>query len=89
MSNAVDILCVGGPASGRLMCQPRPVPNNIEVFASGGGPTFYMYATQQWTNPVGGKKYWIAKRTVDTVSDSAIAALILAEGMPPSWDLNR
>ncbi|HEX8586206.1 MAG TPA: hypothetical protein VF680_17570 [Allosphingosinicella sp.] len=89
MSNAVDVLLVGGPKNGSMLCVPRPVVNiPVDAGQLQGDPE-YIYNVQAWTDPLSGKRYWIGTRENDPPpNDSVVTVLILVQQMPPSWDLN-
>ena len=73
MSNSVDILLVGGPKNGVIMCQPLPVPATIEHFAD------------DYTTMIHASVYRVAVYSEDDVED--VAGEIVSQGFKPSWDL--
>jgi hypothetical protein len=73
MSNAVDILVVGGPDDGLVLCQPRGVPATI------------VHKGVSYTHEIYDEQYHIAR--FDPEDDSNVADAITAKGMTPSWDL--
>jgi hypothetical protein len=90
MSNAVDVLCIGGPMNATLVCVPRPGPSLIEfpVATDETAEAVLTYTRRTWEDPVTGKKYHIAAREGDDVTDEQIIIEIVMHNMPPSWDLN-
>ncbi len=72
MSNMVDILVVGGPHDGVVLCQPRGVP---AVIVHEG--TSYVHATHE--------RVHVAR--FDPFDDSDVDAAVAASGLTPSWDL--
>lgn len=78
MSNAVDILLVGGAHDGVVVCQPRPVPATI------------TYKDVIYTSVVYNLIYRVAVvgvPDVAVVDVPAIVAAIAANGWQPCWDL--
>lgn len=73
MSNAVDILVVGGVDDGLVLCQPRPVPATIEH----KGVTYTIEIHDQ---------RYVARFDPEDASD-VDAALLEAGMVDPSWDL--
>jgi hypothetical protein len=73
MSNAVDILLVGGPSDGVVMCQPRPVPTTI------------THRDTEYTTLVHNQVYRVAYYSLDDVED--VPNAIVAAQFQPAWDL--
>lgn len=78
MTNAVDILLVGGPAHGRMVCARRPVSANIDALTSGG---IAVYKTEAFG------RYWIARAVDLGITDEEVEAAIAYVNLQPSWDL--
>jgi len=85
MSNAIDIMCVGGPANGRMVNIPKPAPTFID-FPVAGGITTYTRTT--WTHTLTGKLFHIATRAEDEVTDDDIVFEVTMGNFTPAWDLN-
>ncbi len=73
MSNTVDILLVGGPKNGLIVCQPLPVPTTI------------LLASDTYTTMIHASVYRVAVYSDDDVED--VAGEIVSQGFKPSWDL--
>ena len=88
MSNAVDILAVGGTHNGRQWCMQRAqMTTYIEAQAEGFG--IVRYIRQQWEHPDTLKLYHIATPEGETVTSEQILAEIESANFQPAWDLNR
>lgn len=87
MSNAVDVLLVGGVASGRQMCAMRPVVPEL-VWNDTNTMTAHIYEHTVFTSS-DGKKYHIALDGEDESSEAEIELLIDATGFQPGWDINE
>lgn len=85
MSNAVDVLLVGGVASGRQMCALRPVVPEL-VWNDTDTMTAHIYEHRVFTSS-DGKNYHVAVN--DDSSDFAIELLIDMLGFQPGWDINE
>jgi hypothetical protein len=84
MSNTIDVLCVGGPANGRVFNTPRV--GKLVTLVEGAGDV--TYTRQAWTDPLTGAKYHIATRVEDGVNDDQIVIEIVLALFNPAWDLN-
>jgi hypothetical protein len=75
MSNAVDILVVGGPHDGIVLCQPRPVPATI------------VHEGVTYTSTIHDDVYRVFRYDVEDGADvdAAIVAAPITYG--PAWDL--
>jgi hypothetical protein len=84
MTNAVDVLIVGGSANGTIVCMPLD-STRIELGAERYTPAPYTMED--------GKAYWIAypfsANPADIPSDATTVAAIQASPIKPAWDLNR
>jgi hypothetical protein len=88
MSNAIDILVVGGPANGKQICMQREHQVPLLGFvAEGVGEV--TYTRRKWLHPTTGKLYHIAARDEDAVTDEQIIVEITMANFGPAWDLNR
>lgn len=87
MTNAVDILLVGGDANGHLVCMNRlHATTYIDTIGTLGVVT---YSRIQWTHPTTGKLYWIAVEDAALPpTDAQVIAEIDAAKFNPAWDLN-
>lgn len=74
MSNMVDILVVGGPHDGVILCQPRGVPATI------------VHDDATYTSTVHNMVYRIFRFDVEDGAD--VDAAIAAAGLQPAWDLS-
>lgn len=88
MTNATDILVVGGPAHGNMWClnretnaQHKPIEMLLDPSMS------VVYQPIEWWHPINERWYWIAVRDEDDTTDIDIAAEIAASGFQPAWDL--
>jgi len=88
MSNTIDVLCVGGPANGRVVNMPRPGTTYIEfpLIVDGGGLATYTRRT--WEDELTGKLYHVATRDEDAVTDEQVIIEIVLALFNPAWDLN-
>ena len=87
MSNDVDVLLVGGAASGMVVCAPRPVGTFIDVPSSGGQTRYnhFAYSSEYFD----GKQFHIATPAGESVPDDlVITNAIIGCTFPPAWDLN-
>lgn len=85
MSNAVDVLLVGGVASGQQMCALRPVTPEL-VWNDTSTMTAHIYEHMVFTSS-DGKKYHVALN--DDSNEAEIELLIDATGFQPGWDINE
>lgn len=74
MTNAIDVLCVGGPLDGRMWCMPKP-------------QALGEYVTNAWNHPDTNDGYWIAMHPDYLVDDEAIKAAIAEANFTPAWNL--
>lgn len=89
MSNAIDVLCVGGPKDGVVICMPRPAAKfiNYPVLAGQGG----VYTYERIQHERDGRYYHIAVPAgegAEEVGDEDINVAIEAYGFTPGWDIN-
>lgn len=89
MTNAIDVLVIGGPADGKMVCMPRPASTYIEFPYTLPDDSLLRYTRRKWTDPNTGKVYHIATRDEDMVTDEQIAWTITIANFQPGWDLNR
>ena len=84
MTNAIDILCVGGPRNSTVVCMNRArMTTNIEV----GEDTC---TRQVWTDPDTTLQYHVATQPGESEAGNVeIANEIALSRFPPAWDLNR
>lgn len=88
MSNAVDVLLIGGVATGLQMCALRPVVPEL-TWNDTITMTAHTYEHIVYTSN-DGKNYHIAiaEDEVD-VDENEIEILIDAVGFQPGWDINE
>lgn len=82
MTNAIDILMVGGPANSRVVCMNRA---RMSSTIDAGGTT---YTRRVWTDAETTRQYHIATPLETEVEDADIAHEIALSRFPPAWDLN-
>ena len=86
MTNAVDVLAVGGPANGRMWCVNKAagaMPSTVQVISQG----VLTYPLTKWWCEVTQRWYWIARRDVDQVTDADIYWEVVLHNFQPAWDL--
>lgn len=85
MTNAIDILLVGGPKNGTVVCMNRArMTTNIEF------PDGDVYVRQVWTEPGTTLQYHVATQPGEgEPGDLDIANEIALSRFPTAWDLNR
>lgn len=91
MSNAIDVLCVGGPKDGVAICMPRPAAKFIDFPAISGDMPVGVYTYERIQHVFDGKWYHIAipaQEGAENPSDDDINAAILAYRFTPGWDIN-
>ena len=88
MTNAIDILCVGGPRNSTVVCMNRARMNTfIELGTDGGGVV--TYTRKVWTDPETTLQYHVATQPGEgEAGDVDIANEIALSRFPPAWDLN-
>lgn len=91
MTNAVDVLCVGGPKHETVVCFNRVGGlKSTHTFPdiSGIGDDA-VYTRREWWSE--GTEHWyhIATDANDEPTDSEIAIAIAANLFPPAWDLRH
>lgn len=89
MSNATDVLCVGGPARDRMVCLNRNAevfPTKLE-FVSLDPAGVLLYRPRQFWNTTTERWYWIATWSDDEPMDSDIRYAITVNNFNPAWDL--
>lgn len=87
MTNAADVLLVGGPANGRMICcnkVPKMV-SNIDTIVEGQGVV--TYPVNKWWNAQTQRWYWLAIYPDAAISDTEIANEIWAREFQPAWDM--
>lgn len=83
MTNAVDIVMVGGAANGRMVCASRErMTSRYEFPVEAGDVAAYTIAKRQ----IDGVWYRFGYPTGEAEPDDAT---IIAAGAKPQWDLNR
>jgi hypothetical protein len=87
MSNAIDILCVGGPANGKMVCMQKAAATTYIEFPI--LPDDTRYTRRKWKHPLNEKMYHIASRDTDVVTDEQIIVEIVMANFTPAWDLNN
>lgn len=89
MTNAVDVLLVGGPAHGRVICANKST-NPLYVEAWEDGDYLGRYQRESWTN-MQAERYHVAypDGVYPTPTNSEVEAAIEAANFNPAWDLNR
>lgn len=89
MTNAVDVLAVGGPATNRVWCLNRNAqgfPHTIQV-PSLDPAGVLDYTPRRFWNTVTERWYWIATWSGDEPTDSEIQFIIAVNDFPPAWDM--
>jgi hypothetical protein len=85
MSNAIDILIVGGPADGRMVCmQRKQLSTFVEFPTAEEGLATYARGKYAYN----GKLYHIATREEDALTNEQIDFAIVMNNHQPAWDLN-
>lgn len=87
MTNAADVLLVGGPANGRMVCCNKvpKMPASYDAFID--YETFVTYPVNKWWNAQTQRWYWLAIYPDAAMSDAEIANEILAREFQPAWDM--
>jgi hypothetical protein len=88
MTNAVDVLFIGGPATGRMICVNKAgatFPSAFDHYEE--GEVAVTYTRRAWFNPDNEQWYWIATTAEDEPNDGTIAVAIAAALFPPAWDM--
>ena len=87
MTNAIDILCVGGPRNSTVVCMNRArMAANIEFPTFGGSD---VYVRKVWTDAETTLQYHVATQPGEgEPGDVDIANEIAMSRFPPAWDLN-
>lgn len=91
MSNSIDVLCVGGPKDGVVICIPRPAAKFIEFPALSGDVPPGVYTYERVQHDRDGYYYHVALpygEGTEEVGDEDINAAIDAYGFTPGWDIN-
>lgn len=84
MTNAVDMLLVGGESHGRMICCRKPLSATYDVLSKDSDVE--TYKRREHTYYGTGKRYHIG--TVDDdVTDDFIDQTITATDFQPAWDL--
>lgn len=89
MTNATDVLGVGGPARDHMWCLNRNAqgfPMNVEV-VSFDPPGVLTYVPRPFWNTVDERWYWIATWSGDEPGDSEIQFAIVVNNFNSAWDL--
>ena len=87
MSNAIDILHVGGPKDGVVVCTPRPAVKFYEYDVIEGG----VYAYERIQHARDGFYSHVAipaTEGAENPTDEDINNAIDAYGFTPGWDIN-
>lgn len=79
MTNAIDILCVGGPLDGRMWW----------AHVTHGVKNIEGYMRQEWRDPDTDEGYWIAVHPDYPVDDATIKNTIAASQFTPAWNLRN
>lgn len=86
MTNAIDILCVGGPQHATVVCMDRARQTTNITFPYDGS----VYARKVWTDAETTLQYHVATQPGESEADDAdIANEIALSRFPAAWDLNR
>lgn len=87
MTNAVDVLLVGGLCDGMMECVNRAngVPATIDAQVPGEEYTLPYAMTKFW-NDVDDRWYWIALYDQDATEEQIIYAIAF-HAFQPAWDL--
>ena len=91
MSNSIDVLCVGGPKDGVVICMPRPAARFIDCPSIDGGVPVGVYTYERIQHARDGFYYHIAipaTEGAEDPTDEDINAAIDAFGFTPGWDIN-
>ena len=91
MSNAIDILHVGGPKDGVMICAPRPAAKFYNYPVVDGGVPVGEYSYERIQHAYNGFYYHIAipaTEGAENPTDEDINAAIDAYGFTPGWDIN-
>lgn len=91
MSNAIDVLCVGGPKDGVVVCIQRPAAKFIEYPAVSGMEVVGTHTYERIQHDRDGRYYHIAVPVgdgVEEVGEEDINAAIDAYNFTPGWDIN-
>lgn len=84
MTNATDVLCIGGPLNGYMYClNLTTVPPSVSL----GFSLTPGYVARKWWNINLQRWYWIATTASDPVDDATIFAAVVVAQMQPAWDL--
>ena len=82
MTNAIDVLLVGGPRNSTVVCMNRArMTTNIEF------PEGDVYTRQVWTDPDTTLQYHVAVIPELELGDVDISAEVAQSRFPPAWDL--
>lgn len=84
MSNAVDVLLVGGPKDGMMVCVKRPVPSSYTHYSDQGDVTYPLTVFN-----FGGLNFRVG-RYDESVTDAQVAEALFnatPRGFGPAWDL--
>lgn len=83
MSNAVDVLLVGGACAGQVVCMDRS-DTRIQLGNVNYSPTPFEH---------NGKNYWVAMPVTveegEIPTQEEIGAALDAKNFQPAWDLNH
>lgn len=91
MSNAIDVLCVGGPKDGVVICMQRPAVKFIEFPAIAGLEVVGIHTYERIQHEREGFYYHVAiphGEGAEEVGDEDINVAIEAYGFTPGWDIN-
>jgi hypothetical protein len=89
MTNATDILAVGGPANGRMWCLNRNAqgfPTKVEVLSIDPAG-MVTYVPRKWWDEVNQRWYWIATWSGDEPDNNRVWWEITVNNFQPAWDL--
>ena len=78
MTNAIDILCVGGAQHGQMWW--AHLSHGVKTIEDG-------YVIQEWRDPDTNEGYWIAANPSSPVDDPTIKATIAERQFTPAWNL--
>jgi hypothetical protein len=90
MTNAVDVLCVGGPANGRMYCLNRNAegfPPKLDITSIDDPAGVITYIPRKWWNSTNERWYWIATWDGYAPTEDEIHWQITYDYFQPAWDL--
>jgi len=88
MTNAVDVLLVGGPKHAQVACINRAAMPNYIGMPENGIADVYSYIRHTWKHDDTGMLYHVGIGPGVQPTDSLVQNAIDLVQFPPSWDLN-